>query len=131
MNIGDLVSSTSTGLFRQPGSDRCMIPSSPSPPACAPNPTASFVASSQGSPVRGFTPRPIIEQTSPPEQAGTRSGIPCASALRITSPPIRPVHSVNVGCGGTACMTEPGSVTIRSARKLPATTGVSGVVRDL
>jgi len=30
--------------------------------------------------------------------------------------------------GGTACSTEPGSVMIRGGRKLPATTGVSGVV---
>ncbi len=131
MNIGDLVSSTSTGLLRQPGSDRCMMPSSPSPPACPPNPTASLVASSHASPVRGLTPSPIIEHTSPPEQAGTRSGMPWASAFSTTSPPSSPVHSVNVGIGGTACITDPGSVTTRSGRKLPATTGVSGVVSAL
>ena len=131
MIIGDLVSSTSTGLLRQPGSDRCMMPSSPSPPEWPPKPTASLVASSQASPFRGFTPRPIIELTSPPEQAGTASGMPWASALSTTSPASSPVHSVNVGIGGSACITDPGSVTTLSGAKLPATTGVSGVVSDL
>ena len=104
----------------------CMIPSSPSPPAWAPKPTASFVASSHGSPVRGLIPNAITEQTSPPEHAGTRSGIPSASALSITSPPSSPVHSVKVGIGGTACITEPSAVMMRSGRKLPAVTGAVG-----
>ncbi len=131
MNIGDLVSRISTGLLRHPGSDRCMIPSSPSPRACPPNPTASLVASSHASPLRGLTPRPIIELTSPPEHAGTRSGMPCASAFSTTSPPSSPVHRVKVGMGGTACITDPGSVTTRIGRKFPATTEVSGVVSAL
>ena len=107
------------------------MPSSPSPPAWAPKPTASFVASSHGPPVRGLMPKAITEQTSPPEHAGTRSGMPSASALSMTSPPSRPVHSVNVGIGGTACITDPSLVTMRSGRKLPAVTGQSGVVNAL
>ena len=108
-----------------------MIPSSPSPPAWAPKPTASLVASSQNAPLRGLTPRAMTSQMSPPVQAGTKSGMPWARALVTTSGARIPVHSVNVGCGGTACTRDPGVVRISRLRKLPAQMGLSGVVMAL
>ena len=57
--------------------------------------------------------------------------MPWASALVMTSPASSPVHSVNVGCGGTACIRLPSGAMTRSGRKLPAVAGVSGVVSAL
>ena len=57
--------------------------------------------------------------------------MPLASAFNTTSPASRPVHKVKVGIGGTACITDPGSVMTLSGAKFPATTGLSGVVSDL
>ncbi len=129
--MGPLLSKTSTGLLRQPGSVGCMIPSSPSPPLWAPKPTASLVASSHAAPVRGLTPSAITSQTSPPEQAGTTSGNPWASALVTTSAASSPGHKVKVGIGGTASMSDPLVVKISKFRKFPAQIGLSGVVNAL
>ena len=60
-----------------------------------------------------------------------RSGIPCASALVTTSGAKRPVQSVKVGMGGTACMRLPSLALTSRLRKLPAQIGVSGVVTAL
>ena len=54
--------------------------------------------------------------------------MPWASALVMTSPARRPVHSVKVGAGATACMMLPSGAMTRRGRKLPAVAGVSGVV---
>ena len=108
-----------------------MIPSSPSPPACPPKPTASFVASNQNWLVRGLTPSAIMSHTSPPVHAGTTFGMPCESALVTTSGASNPVHKVNVGIGGSACSNVPGLVLISKFRKFPAQINESGVVNDL
>src|SRR5262245_62792539 len=105
-----------------------MMPFSPSPRAWPPKPTPSLVASIHILPLRGLTPTPIIEQTSPPEQAGTTAGIPCASALVTTSVASKAGHRVNVAAGGTACINVPGGASTRNGRKLPSFAGVSGVV---
>src|SRR5262249_47487647 len=62
------------------------------------------------------------------EQAGTTSGIPCASALVTTSGASKAGHRVNVAAGGTACINVPGGASTRNGRKLPSFAGVSGVV---
>ena len=54
------------------------------------------------------------------------SGIPSANAFIIDLDREQPVQSVNVGAGGTACMTQPGGASMRSGRKLPPFAGVSG-----
>jgi hypothetical protein len=87
----------SIGLLQQPGSVMCMMPSSPSPPACAPKPTASLVASSHGPPLRGLMPTAVTEQTSPPEQAGTRSGMPLAVVVDRLHRLAHGVHSETWG----------------------------------
>src|SRR5215470_4488182 len=105
-----------------------MMPFSPSPLACPPNPTPSFVASIHIFPFRGLTPTPIIEQTSPPEHAGTTSGIPCDRALVTTSVASNAGQRVKVAAGGTACISVPGGASTRKGRKFPSLAGESGVV---
>ena len=131
MSQGALVSSTSTGLLRHPGSVMCIMPLSPSSAECPPNPMPSLVLSIQSLPVSGWVPTPIREKISPPLHAGMLSGIPLARALVTTSGAIRAVHRVNVGDGGCAFMMQPSGAITFNGRKLPSFAGVSGVVIDL
>ena len=68
---------------------------------------------------------------SPPEHAGKTSGIPCANAFITTSTASSAVQSVNVGAGGTACITQPGRRLDAKRTEVPALAGVSGVVSAL
>ena len=74
-------SSTSIGVLRTMLSEMWIVASMPSWSGAPPQPTASLLLMAKNSPESGWVPTIMNPGTSPPDDAGRRSGIPCASAL--------------------------------------------------